>query len=56
MPLRLGQITIVKNTTGANGTFDFTVSGTSAASPKRHHVERQREHDDHRSAGHVHPQ
>jgi hypothetical protein len=28
-----GQITVVKNTTGANGTFDFTVSGTSAASP-----------------------
>ena len=28
-----GQIKIVKNTTGANGTFDFTVSGTSAASP-----------------------
>ena len=28
-----GQITIVKNTAGGNGTFSFTVSGTSAASP-----------------------
>ena len=28
-----GQIAIVKNTIGADGTFDFTVSGTSAASP-----------------------
>ncbi|MDR3643411.1 MAG: hypothetical protein P4L74_07375 [Candidatus Doudnabacteria bacterium] len=30
---RPGTLTIVKNTTGGNGTFDFTVTGASSSSP-----------------------